>query len=130
MRHDDVTGKDYTPLGGHTLQRTPTSNGNLGLQWGHAVRFGDAYVRGDVVYQSGQYVEEFNLAKIQSRTLLNASAGVDGGSWRVQVWAKNLLDKQFVSNSFFIYIPNLGSATYVPSLGQRRTLGVTLAVDF
>ncbi len=124
------TGRSYAPIGGNTLPRTPTSNGNLGLQWDDNLGNLDYFLRSDVVHQSKQYGEEFNLSTIEARTLVNASAGLTDGNWRVQLWAKNLLGKEYVSSSFFIYIPNLGAATYIPSLGEKRTFGVTASVQF
>lgn len=117
-------------IGGKQVERAPswkaavgaqyewTTPGLLDLEW---------YVRGDVTYQSKQYADEINLAWVPSRLLVDASIGVSRGAFSARLWAKNVFDKKYVSSAFFI-IGGDGprSVSYVPFIGERRTVGLTL----
>lgn len=116
-------------IGGNTLNRVPKLQGNLGAQYSGNTTAGNTYyVRGDVTYQSKQYMELLNVGWVPERTLFNARAGYTGGegTWEVSLWAKNLLDKKYVSNSLFLGFSN----GYVASLGDRRTYGMTASFNF
>ncbi|MBK6597686.1 MAG: TonB-dependent receptor [Proteobacteria bacterium] len=116
-------------IGGNTLNRVPKLQANLGTQYSGNTAGGNNYfVRGDVTYQSKQYMELLNVGWVPARTLVNARAGFSGtdGAWEVSVWAKNLLDKKYVANSLFLGFSN----GYVANLGDRRTYGMTAAFNF
>lgn len=83
----------------------------------------DAYLQTDLAHKSAQYVEQMNLSKVQARTLLNASLGLSKGPLALQLWAKNLLDLSYISQSFFTASGTSGS--YAPVIGPRRTVGIT-----
>ena len=107
----------------------PKLQANLGTQYSGNTAGGNNYfVRGDVTYQSKQYMELLNVGWVPARTLVNARAGFSGtdGAWEVSVWAKNLLDKKYVANSLFLGFSN----GYVANLGDRRTYGMTAAFNF
>lgn len=61
-------------------------------------------------------------------TTVNGRLGVRGENWSVSVWGKNLFDKKYVSNAFFIATPFF--TDYVPTVGNRRRLGATLTFDY
>jgi iron complex outermembrane receptor protein len=114
-------------VGGNTLPRTPKWKGVIGAQWqGDITDTLGYYVRGDVTYQSKAYLEGMNIGWVPSRTLFNASIGVTGENWDVQLWGRNLFDKKYASNSLFLGFSN----SYVATLGDRRELGVTGTVKF
>ena len=49
----------------------------------------------------------------------------------VQLWTKNLFDKQYVTSALFLVgTGGAGSASYVPILGERRTIGLTVSTSF
>ncbi|MEP0190432.1 MAG: TonB-dependent receptor [Erythrobacter sp.] len=116
-------------VGGNDLQRTSDWQWNIGLS-GEVPVYDDIDVFGrvDVAGQSEQFVSEINAATIEARTLVNARLGVRGDRWSASVWAKNLFDKQYVSNAFFI--ANSFQVDYVPTLGNQRRIGATVSFDF
>ncbi len=120
------------PIGGNQLERTPAFDALLGLNYDTKFSNGwGFYARGDVTYQTKQFADEANLAFIPSRTLVNASIGVTIEKINFQLWTKNLFDKQYVSSALFLIgTGGGGSASYVPILGDRRTIGLTISTSF
>jgi iron complex outermembrane recepter protein len=116
----------------NNLERVPEFDGFVGLTYENELANGwNVFARGDVTYQTKFYVDEANLAFVPDRTLANASAGVTIGNLSLQAWVKNLFDKKYVTNAFFL-IGTSGalSATYTPVLGDRRTAGLTASFAF
>ncbi len=120
------------PIGGNRLERTPEFDALLGLNYDTEFSNGwGFYARADVTYQTKQFADEANLAFIPSRTLVNASLGLEIEGINFQLWAKNLLDKKYVTSSLFLIgIGGAGSASYVPILGEQRTMGLTASYRF
>lgn len=120
------------PIGGNQLERTPAFDGLLGLNYETELSNGWGFdARVDVTYQTKQFADEANLAFIPSRTLVNVSLGLDVKGIRLQAWAKNLFDKKYVSNALFLIgTGGAGSASYVPILGEQRTMGLTASYKF
>lgn len=120
------------PIGGNQLERTPEFDALAGLNFD--TEFGNGwgfFARGDVTYQTKQFADEANLAFVPSRTLVNASAGVSIGKLNLQIWAKNLFDRKYVTSALFLVgTGGAGSASYVPILGEQRTAGVTASYSF
>lgn len=129
-----VPGTPYPVLdiGGNQLERTPEFDALVGLSWADTFANGWRYfARADATYQTKQFVDEANLAFVPSRLLVNASAGVTIGPVDVQIWAKNLFNKKYVSSALFLIgTGGGGSATYVPILGEQRTIGLTATARF
>ncbi|MBL0923113.1 MAG: TonB-dependent receptor [Sphingomonadaceae bacterium] len=120
------------PIGGNQLERTPEFDALLGLNFDTEFSNGwKFFARGDVTYQTKQYADEANLAFIPSRTLVNASLGLDIEGVNIQLWAKNIFDRKYVTSSLFLIgIGGAGSASYVPILGEQRTMGLTASYRF
>ncbi len=119
-------------IAGNHLERVPEFDARAGLTFDG--KFGDRndwYIRGDASYQTKSYVDEANLAWAPDRLLFNASAGITFGRFGLNVYVKNIADKKYVSSSLFL-IGTGGalSASYVPTLGERRTIGLTGSVTF
>lgn len=128
---DIVCSSDYD-IGGNTLQRSAPWQANGGFNWQDqfpALENVDYFVQADVAWQAQQFVSELNIATIEPRTLVNASLGLQADNWGVRIWARNLLNEEFVSNSFFIAAGATG-AEYVPTMGQRRIVGISLTGNF
>lgn len=119
-------------IAGNQLERSPAVEGQLGVEYSDTLSNGwEWFARGDADYRSRQYMDEFNLSWTPARTLFNLRAGLSNERYSVQVWAKNLLDEKYVSNAIFtIGTGGARSAGYVPFLGERRTLGVTVKANF
>jgi iron complex outermembrane receptor protein len=120
------------PIGGNQLERTPAFDALLGVNYDTKFSNGwGFYARGDVTYQTKQFADEANLAYIPSRTLVNASVGLTIDKFNLQLWTKNLFDKQYVTSALFLIgTGGAGSASYVPILGERRTIGLTVSTSF
>lgn len=119
-------------IAGNQLERTPAFDALLALNFD--TRFNNGwkfFARGDVTYQTKQFADEANLASVPARTLFNASTGLGIGKFNLQLWVKNLFDKQYVTSALFLVgTGGAGSASYVPILGERRTAGLTLSANF
>lgn len=120
------------PIGGNQLERTPQFDALLGATFETNLANGwGIFVRGDVTYQTKQFADEANLAFVPDRTLVNASAGLNVGPVNLQVWVKNMLNERYVTSSLFLIgTGGGGSASYVPILGEQRTVGVTVSGRF
>jgi len=88
---------------------------------------------------------DLDIEKFQgSFTVINARVGIRGpnNSWSVELWAQNLLDKNFEQvafdapiqgtcttrgaiNGFCSPIPNVATQLYGTFLGEPRTFGIT-----
>ncbi|MEP2101232.1 MAG: TonB-dependent receptor [Parasphingorhabdus sp.] len=116
-------------IGGNDLQRSSKLQWNVGASFDTGITSDiDFFSRLDVAGQSKQYVSEINVATIEPRTLVNGRLGVRSDNWSLSVWGKNLFDKKYVSNAFFIATPFF--TDYVPTVGNRRRLGATLTFDY
>ncbi len=123
-----VDGVTYCPangyIGGKTLPRTSKVQAAGGATWKAPIFDTYTYsIHGEFTYQSQQQVEEMNLAQIPSRLLFNANASLRSEHWDVTLWGKNIFDKKYVADSFFIL--QAGEASYSASLGELATYGVT-----
>jgi iron complex outermembrane receptor protein len=128
---DPLIGR-VLPLGGNQLERVPAFDAVFGANFNGKLG-GDNTWFGRIggTYQSKQFVDEANLAFVPDRLLVNANLGADFGRFNVNLWVKNLFDKQYISSSLFL-IGTGGalSASYVPTLGDRRTFGLTASVRY
>jgi iron complex outermembrane receptor protein len=129
---DDIVCSSDFDIGGNTLQRSAPWQANGGFNWQDEFKVlegVDYFVQADIAWQAQQFVSELNLATVEPRTLVNASLGLQADNWGVRIWARNLLNEEFVSNSFFIAAGATG-AEYVPTMGQRRIVGISLTGNF
>jgi iron complex outermembrane recepter protein len=117
-------------IGGNSLERTPRLKFSAGAQYDWRIEGlnVDWSARGDLTYQDKQYVDELNLATVPGRTLVDASLSATWDKVTARLWVKNLTDEEYVSSAFFL-IGTGGNrtASYVPFLGEKRTMGVTLS---
>ncbi|MEP5938218.1 MAG: TonB-dependent receptor [Erythrobacter sp.] len=117
-------------VGGNDIQRTSKLQWNVGAAYEAPVSDSlDFFGRVDVAGQSKQFASEINVATIEPRMLTNARLGVRADRWSFSIWGKNLFDKKYVSNSFYIGGSPFFSV-YVPSAGNRRRLGATITFDY
>ena len=116
-------------IGGNQIQRQPPFQLNVGATYSGSLQAGwDWFLRGDIIHQAKQYVDEMNLAWVSDRTLVHARLQFTNGSWTAALWAKNLFDEEYAANAFFI-ATGFGTS-YVPIFGARQTLGLTVTYDF
>ena len=120
-------------IGGNALPRQSDLTWNLGAQhFGQLFSTVEYFVRLDAIYQSEQFASDANIATIEERRLFNARAGVsqERQGWSLDIWAKNLLDREYVSNAIVVNASANVRQNYGPVLGQRRTTGITFTYRF
>ncbi|HEY8539934.1 MAG TPA: TonB-dependent receptor [Steroidobacteraceae bacterium] len=125
---DNIACPSDGSLGGNSLPRQSKVHASAGLLYERNLNwFGGSSLRigGDVSYKSKQFVENMNLTEIEPRTLVNARIGLSAGAWNAQLWAKNLLDEVYVSNSLFLLAPS-NNVRYEGAYGPRRMVGLTV----
>ncbi|MEL7190604.1 MAG: TonB-dependent receptor [Pseudomonadota bacterium] len=127
---DDVVCSSDGDVGGNRIERTPPMQATFGAEYNGFSSNGDLewFIRGDLSWQDEFFATPANTATIPSRFLVSASAGVTYKDFDLTLWARNLTDETYVSNSFAVIIP-FGNA-YNTFYGDRRSLGATLKVNF
>jgi iron complex outermembrane receptor protein len=137
----------YAPAGdvsGNKLLRQSDTQFTAGF--GYEVPVGDRYtwyVRSDWSYRGEQFADATNQTIVPEQNLLNASLGLRGEIWTLELWGRNLLHEDAPSGAFrdvafTNYAPNLplGSAgAFFPfrwSVSHPRltTYGITARVKF
>jgi iron complex outermembrane recepter protein len=127
---DNVVCRSDGQVGGNDLPRQSKRQVTLGAEWQDQLGVFDAayYLRADAGYQSKQYLDSLNTGWIAPRTLVNATFGLTRGSYEVQLWARNLLDKEYVASSFATVTPT--ASAFNATLGEPRTYGLRLRARF
>ncbi|MDG2244145.1 MAG: TonB-dependent receptor [Rhodospirillaceae bacterium] len=126
---DDVVCNTNGDIGGNQMERQSKFQTTLGGEWTDELSADmglDYFVRADLAHQSKMFGEAVNLSIVPSRTIVNASAGIEGESYSIQLWAKNLFDEKYVSNAV-VQQPNVAYNAY---LGERMTFGITLTARY
>jgi len=127
---DDIVCNSNGDVGGNQVERTPPTQLSFGSQWeGDLSQWGASYyIRGDASWQSNFFATPANVGTIPDRFLLNASAGMSFDHVDVTLWARNLTDKQYLSNAFVVLLP-FGNS-YNTFFGDRRSFGATVTVRY
>lgn len=126
---DDVVCNSNGDIGGNQMERQSEFQTTLGGEWADELPGDfdlDYFIRADLAHQSKMFAEAVNLAIVPSRTIVNASAGIEGDGYSIQLWARNLFDKSYVSNAV-VQQPNIAYNAY---LGERATFGLTLTARY
>ncbi|HGP4166007.1 TPA: TonB-dependent receptor [Pseudomonas aeruginosa] len=106
------------------------ANLNGEYQWRLDDRF-QPYVSASYAYRSAAEgtLDNSDLSKIDGYALVNLAAGLRSdlgdGQLDTSVWLKNAFDKDYYLNAFASI-----NGSYTASVGQPRTLGVSLRYDF
>ena len=89
------------------------------------------FVRVDVMARDAFFYDVSHDQKSQSYQLTNARIGYDAESWSVQLWARNLFDKDYAVRGFFFgNEPPDFPATLYTRFGDPRQVGVTFDMNF
>lgn len=117
-----------TDVSGNTPDRVSKHQLNFAVNYSYDFSFGWSFdARLDSNYQSKQYVTPLNLAYIPSRTLWNASMAFVGPEhWEVNLWGKNIFNKEYISGVFVTSNFNKFMLAY----GASPTYGATLKYSF
>lgn len=127
---DNIVCSTTGEVGGNDLPRSPGTQVALGAQWeGQINNEIGYYIRGDGAYQSTFFADTINAAIIPDRTIFNASIGLQSEYVDFSIWARNLTDEKYVSNSLQI-IQAQSNNILGSYFGERRTYGATLKLKY
>ena len=108
---------------GNQVERTAKWQYGAGLNYSRSLDGGwQLGARIDFNYRGKMYATPMNLAHNGGRTLANANVSLSGGKWDITFWGRNILDTEYVANSFVL--PSF--TRYIVGLGARRTMGLTV----
>jgi iron complex outermembrane receptor protein len=132
-----TTGIYSANIAGRDVPRAPKWQANAGVQYQNSVgrllgNETDFIGRIDLSHIGPVAVDNTNTAFVGGRELVDASLGLTNDRWSLRFWAKNIFDKEYVSYSFTTFAGSgAGSGvTYGVLLGDRRTFGSTLSINF
>ena len=126
---DDVICPINGDISGNKIERTTPTQASGGIQYDGDFGSNEFFARVDASWQASFFGDSANLSVIPERFLVNAAAGITfNETLSVRLWARNLLDKKYVSNAFAVLLP-FGN-TYGTFYGERRTFGLPAKVDF
>ena len=114
-------------IGGNKLERQSQFSGAFAAEYRQHFKADWDYFGGaDFTYQSKQYTDQENLGTIAAVALVNARIGFDNDHFKAYVWAKNLFNKLYIDNVFYVQ----SQQQYTASYGETRTYGITVAGKF
>ncbi len=89
------------------------------------------FARLDLTARDEFYFDVSHDQKSSSYALLNARVGYEGDSWLVQLWGRNLFDKEYAVRGFYFgnEPPDFPNTLYT-RLGDPRQVGVTIEKRF
>ena len=92
---------------------------------------GGFFARLDMTARDAFYFDVSHDQKSQSYELVNARVGYDADRWSLQLWGRNLLDREYAVRGFYFgnEPPNFPNALYT-RLGDARQIGVTIDMRF
>ncbi len=111
---------------GRQVAHAPRYTFNLGSEY-----YANDYwtIRANVEGKDAFYFSDSHNAKSNGYALLNASADYQYDKhWKVRIWARNLLDKDYATRGFF-FDNGFGEQRYV-QYGEPRIAGVTVTYDY
>jgi iron complex outermembrane receptor protein len=127
---------------GYPLPYAPEYIYSLGFNWVHPLGSYDVGLSGNWHWQSSNYTvvaDPNTIVPAYGLLGMNLSYGPHNGFWRINVFARNLLDQYFVTGIFKTPLDTgtahstpLSTIGYsnIPSIESRRTVGVKLDVKF
>ncbi len=123
---DATFDKFETPqvnLNGRAQAHAPDYSYAIGGRYTHPTGF---FARVDVTARDAFFYDVSHDQKSQSYELANARVGYDADSWSVQLWARNLFDKDYTVRGFYFgnEPPDFPAALYT-RFGDPRQVGVT-----
>jgi outer membrane receptor protein involved in Fe transport len=101
---------------------------SVGAQWTGDIGGGFEYLlRGDYAHV-GTFHYDAGNRESERYGIANFRAGLGGESWRVEAWARNAFDEEYVPVAFQ---PDPADPdVYVGESGAPRTYGLTMTVSF
>jgi outer membrane receptor protein involved in Fe transport len=128
---DATFDKFETPqvnLDGRAQAHAPDYSYAVGGRYTHPTGF---FVRVDVTARDAFFYDVSHDQKSQSYELTNARIGYDAESWSVQLWARNLFDRDYTVRGFYFgNEPPDFPATLYTRFGDPRQVGITFDKRF
>ncbi len=121
-----VNGVNYD---GRQVAHAPKYTFNLGSEF----YANDAWtLRANVEGKDAFYFSDSNNTKSSAYAIVNASADYKHGHYKVRLWVRNLLDKDYTTRGFFF--PNNPANGYVDEkyvqYAEPRVAGITVSYDY
>ena len=98
-------------------------NGRISDDWGW-------FTRADYRYESKQYATQTNINYWGTRNEVNLNGGVESGRYRISAFVRNLTNNQTPDSSTYNVRLSDFVGNQVSYLPDRRTYGVTVAVQY
>lgn len=118
-------------VGGNDLPFAPSFNWHAGSEYtAELAAHRSAFARIEVTGVSRYQYDPSNLESQGSYSLVNLRLGMATGAWRVEGWAKNLFDRDYVPLAIPYGQDALGNPLYVGESGDPRTIGLSLTRAF
>ena len=115
-------------LSGRQQAHAPDYNLAIGGRYAHASGF---FGRVDLTARDSFYFDVSHDERSEAYVLANARVGFATESWSLQLWARNLFDREYAVRGFYFgnEPPDFVPALYV-RLGDPRQLGVSVELNF
>lgn len=118
-------------VGGNELPFAPSLTWQTGIScWFPIGANRILFARSEVTGTSRYYYDPSNVESQESYALVNLRMGIDHGNWRLEAWARNLLDEETVPLAIPYGTDTQGNPTYIGESGPPQTLGISLARTF
>ncbi|MEP0189931.1 MAG: TonB-dependent receptor [Erythrobacter sp.] len=111
-------------------------SGAVGASYAFPIPSGEAYLRGDAIFQGERFVDNFAYNQIGSNWRVNLRAGADvSENFRLEAFVENLFQDDTLQNAgatgaSFFFPDGGGFTTAFTSLPDRREIGLRLSADF
>jgi outer membrane receptor protein involved in Fe transport len=128
----DATFDEFTTpqvdLSGRKQAHAPDYTLAAGASYRHE---GGFFARLDMTARDAFYFDVSHDQVSRPYELVNARVGYDAGRWSLQLWGRNLLDREYAVRGFYFgnEPPNFPNALYT-RLGDARQVGVTFDMRF
>jgi outer membrane receptor protein involved in Fe transport len=115
-------------LNGRSQAHAPRYTFSAGASYRHSSGF---FARLDTTARDAFYFDVSHDQKSEAYELLNARIGYERDSWLLQLWARNLFDKDYAVRGFYFGNdpPDFPNTLYT-RLGDPRQVGVTIEKRF
>lgn len=85
----------FKQMAGRSTPRQPKWSGNANLTWNGKLGGRDSYLRGDWIYTGESFVDESNLAYVDSYQVVNVRSGLRlRDQWQVELFVTNLFEEE------------------------------------
>ncbi len=137
----------YGDVAGNVAPRAPRHQGYVSTTWRRPLSDSlKLSIGGDVTYESSKFDQIHNLAETGAHSYVNARVGLEGESWSVQLWGKNLADDdtgidilRYIDSRSPLPANVAGASAWSPTLSPRgfvitpprgRQVGITATYRF